>query len=99
MNTDHIIIEGNTMRCTHCGFKQQIKMPTAIDNLLQQMDQFTAAHKHCQALPPAEAVMSDYVKGFDHGCDYIVNEIQLWSTKHARDVGDLLAHLKMESKS
>jgi hypothetical protein len=96
MSHDHIVIEGRTMHCTHCGFKQQVKTPAPIEALLQQMDQFTAAHKDCQ-LPkgvPAEAAMSDYAKGFDHGCDYIVNEIEIWSKKHARDVGDLIAHLK-----
>lgn len=96
MSHDHVVAEGNTMHCTHCGFKQQLKMPVAIEGLLSQMDQFIAAHKNC-VLPknvPAEAAVSEYSKGFDHGCDYIVNEIEIWSKKHARDVGDLIAHLK-----
>ena len=46
--------------------------------------------------PIAETVMSDYIKGFDHGCDYIVKEIELWSVKHQYDVTALLAHLKGE---
>ena len=101
MSHDHVVAEGDIMHCTHCGFKQQIKMPVDIDGLLSQMDQFMAAHKNCQ-LPkgvPAEAAMSEYAKGFDHGCDYIVNEIEIWSTKHSRDVGDLIAHLKAPHKT
>jgi hypothetical protein len=49
-----------------------------------------------------ETVMSDYIKGFDHGCDYIVAEIERY-IKHrdfepriTNPLKDLLAHLKME---
>jgi len=49
--------------------------------------------------PAAETVMGDYIKGFDHGCDYIIKEIELWSTKHRYDVIALLAHLKGEGRS
>ena len=44
-----------------------------------------------------ETNMSEYIAGFDHGCDYIVREIELWSAKHRYDVVALLAHLKGES--
>jgi len=47
----------------------------------------------CKA-PIAETVMSDYIKGFDAGCDFIVREIETWSTKHQYDVIALLAHLR-----
>jgi hypothetical protein len=97
MNTDHIVHNSNTqcMECQHCGFQQAVKMPAPIDAILGKFDAFTEAHKNCKA-PIAEAVMSDYVKGFDHGCDYVVREIELWSTKHSYDVIALLAHLKGE---
>lgn len=45
----------------------------------------------------------NYIKGFDHGCDYIVAEIE----RHAKQYKEkeicfafleLLAHLKMEDK-
>ena len=51
----------------------------------------------------SETVMSEYIKGFDHGCDYIVAEIE----RHAKQYKEkeicfafleLLAHLKMEDK-
>lgn len=93
---DYVLADGDRMHCTHCGFSSQIKMPASIDNILHQMDQFLAQHANCPKPKdvPAEAVMTDYAKGFDHGCDYIVNEIEIWSKKHSRDVGDLIAHLK-----
>lgn len=45
-----------------------------------------------------ETVMSDYIKGFDAGCDYILREIELWQAEVGQDLGVLLAHLRMESK-
>jgi hypothetical protein len=38
--------------------------------------------------------MSDYIAGFEAGCDFIVKEIETWSTKHQYDVIALLAHLR-----
>lgn len=44
----------------------------------------------------------EYIKGFDHGCDYIVAEIEKWIKKNNYEpraiwpVERLLAHLKME---
>ena len=101
MNTDHVVHNVNVgcLECKHCNFQQVIKMPIAIDDLLTVMDTFTAAHKGCIA-PISEAVMSDYVKGFDHGCDYIVNEIETFIKAHSEDprfvgpVEILLAKLK-----
>ena len=52
----------------------------------------------------SETVMSEYIKGFDHGCDYIVAEIEQWVKREQYDpqriapVLLLLAHLKMEGK-
>ena len=48
--------------------------------------------------PAPETVMSDYIKGFDAGCDYILREIELWQAEVGQDLGVLLAHLRMESK-
>ena len=101
MNTDHVISNVITQRmeCKHCGFQQALKMPDTIDAILGQMDTFIAAHKDCKA-PIAEAVMSDYVKGFDHGYGYVINEIEIFIKTHDYDprfVGPieiLLAKLK-----
>lgn len=30
----------------------------------------------------SETVMSEYIKGFDHGCDYIVAEIERYIKQH-----------------
>ena len=100
MNTDHIVHNSNTqcMECQHCGFQQAVKMPAPIDAILSTFDAFTKAHKGCPR-PPSEAVMSEYIKGFDAGCDFMVREIELWSAKHQYDVVALLAHLRQEGKS
>jgi hypothetical protein len=44
-----------------------------------------------------ETVMSDYIKGFDAGCDYILREIELWQSEVGQDLHVLLEHLRMES--
>ncbi len=46
--------------------------------------------------------MSEYIKGFDHGCDYIVAEIERWVKERehepriTRPIEQLLAHLTNE---
>jgi hypothetical protein len=46
--------------------------------------------------------MSEYIKGFDHGCDYIVAEIERYIKQRNHEpritqpIEQLLAHLKME---
>ena len=45
--------------------------------------------------------MSEYIKGFDHGCDYIVAEIERYTKQYPDNkfsLTELLAHLKMEDK-
>ena len=101
MSTDHTVYNSKVgcLECKHCNFQQIVKMPIAIDAMVSSMDAFAAAHKGCVA-PIAEAVMSDYVKGFDHGCDYIVNEIETFIRDNCEDprfigpVEILLAKLK-----
>jgi len=45
----------------------------------------------------SETVMSEYIKGFDAGCDYILREIELWQDEVGEDLHVLLAHLRKES--
>ena len=99
MNTDHVVHNVNTQRmeCQHCGYQQAVKMPDTIDSILAQFDVFMWAHKACKA-PASETVMSEYIAGFDAGCDYILREIELWQVEVGQDLGVLLAHLRMESK-
>ena len=43
----------------------------------------------------------EYIKGFDHGCDYIVAEIERFAKHYKEDrmpFLDLLVHLKMEGR-
>jgi len=43
----------------------------------------------------------DYIKGFDHGCDYIVAEIERYAKQYKGDklpLAELLYHLKQEDK-
>ena len=102
MNTDHIIHNSTTQRmeCQHCGFTQAVKMPAPIDAILGTFDTFLEAHKGCKR-PLSEAVMSDYIKGFDAGYSYVLNEIERYIDVYPVDVfaaKELLAHLKMEGK-
>jgi hypothetical protein len=50
----------------------------------------------------SETTMSEYIKGFDHGCDYIVHEIELIAAKvsshDALVLADLIKRLKMEDR-
>lgn len=45
----------------------------------------------------------EYIKGFEHGCDYIVAEIEKFALEHdgAQNIliRELIAKLKMEDKS
>jgi hypothetical protein len=52
----------------------------------------------------SEATMSDYIKGFDAGYAYALNEVEQWIKREEYDprrvapVLSLLAHLKVEDK-
>jgi hypothetical protein len=103
MSTDHVVHNAKVgcMECTHCGFQQAVKMPIPIDDMLTTMDAFLAHHKDCK--PPAlETVMSEYIKGFDAGYDYVLREIELFDRNgpvYAKTIPALLAHLRMEKKN
>ena len=105
MNTDHIVHNTNTqcMECKHCGESRAVQMPAPIDAILGKMDSFMEAHAGCKR-PPPEAVMSDYIQGFDAGYGLVLDEIEKYIKRHdyePRITGpllNLLAHLKMEGK-
>ena len=102
MNTDHIVnnLVTQRMECQHCGFSEALKLPAPIDAILGKFDAFMEAHKGCKR-PQAEAVMSDYIKGFDAGYDYVLNEIEQYAKAYRGDklpFAELLYHLKMEGK-
>jgi hypothetical protein len=50
----------------------------------------------------SETTMSEYIKGFDHGCDYIVAEIERYikeaNSHDALVLVELVKRLKMEDK-
>jgi hypothetical protein len=98
MSTDHIVhnVVTRRMECKHCGFQQAVKMPDTIDSILAQFDVFIWAHKGCKA-PASETVMSEYIKGFDAGYGYVLNEIECWQDEVGEDLHVLLAHLRMET--
>ena len=105
MNTDHVITSSLTgkFKCEFCGAEEEPPfMPAPIDVIIGAMDYFTDQHKDCKP-PQAEAVMSDYIKGFDAGYAFVLNEVE----QHAKQYKEkeicfafleLLQHLKMESK-
>ena len=106
MNTDHVITDIKTgkFKCEFCGEEEEPPfMPAPIDVIIYAMDYFTEQHKDCKR-PQAEAVMSDYIKGFDSGYSYALTEVEQYIKRYdyePRITGpllNLLAHLKMESK-
>ena len=48
-----------------------------------------------------DTTMTEYVKGFEAGCDFIVNEIKLMQRKYGDQVplSTLLEHLLQEKKN
>jgi hypothetical protein len=51
--------------------------------------------------PQAETVMSDYIKGFNSGYEYVLHEIENYIKQYPDNkfaLTELLAHLKMEGK-
>jgi len=114
MTTDHIVHNSKIQRmeCQHCGFTQAVKMPAPIDSILCEFDAFMQAHKDCKR-PQAEAVMSDYIKGFDAGYAYVLTELERFAEQERQPQAShdamtrriktevlyrLLSHLKMEDK-
>jgi len=103
MNTERMDCNSKTQRmeCQHCGFSEAIKMPAPLDAILGKMDAFMDKHKDCKP-PQAEAVMSEYIKGFDAGYAYVLNEVENYiksaNSHDAMVLVQLLAHLKMEGK-
>lgn len=98
MTAPHVVhnVKTGCMECTHCGFQQAVKMPIPIDEMLTTMDAFLAHHGACKA-PAAETVMSEYIKGFDAGYDYVLREIERWQDEVGEDLHVLLEHLRMET--
>ena len=99
MNTDHIV-HNRMMECLHCGGAEGVKLPSTIDAIIKSFDVFLNAHKDCKP-PQAETVMSDYIKGFDSGYEYVLHEIENYIKQYPDNkfaLTELLAHLKMEGK-
>ncbi len=94
---DHIIMTPEGAECTHCGTTMQLKMPMAVEGMLTQMDVFSDAHERCKA-PAIETVMSEYISGFDAGCNFVMKEIEKFQRKHGHSamLDELVTHLKQE---
>jgi hypothetical protein len=102
MSSDHVIADAKTGKfmCEFCGAAEEPPfMPAPINVIIDAMDVFIAKHEACKA-PAAETVMSDYVKGFDAGYSYVLNEIEVFIKTHEEDprfigpVEILMAQLK-----
>jgi len=102
--SDHVITDSKSgkFKCEFCGAEESPPvMPAPIDVIIDAMDYFIDQHKDCKR-PQAETVMSDYIKGFDSGYEYVLNEVEQYIKKadshDAIVLAQLLAHLKMEGK-
>jgi hypothetical protein len=103
MNTDHIITNSlnGRFKCEFCGVEEAPPfMPAPIDTIIDAMDVFIDSHKACQR-PQSEAVMSEYIQGFNGGYSYVLSEIERYAKEYKGDklpFAELLYHLKMEGK-
>ena len=104
MNIDHIVssIKTGKFECEFCGAEESPPfMPAPINVIIDAMDVFMDKHKDCKR-PQAETIMSEYIKGFDAGYAYVLNELEQYIAKanshDALALVQLLAHLKMEGK-
>lgn len=99
----HIITNSlnGKFKCEFCGAEESPPfMPAPINVIIDAMDYFIDQHKDCTP-PQAETVMSEYVKGFDSGYGYVLNEIEVYIKQYPDNkfvLEELLAHLKMEGK-
>jgi hypothetical protein len=105
---DHMLLDGNNMVCKHCNTKQQLKMPTTFDDMDETFAKFMALHAHCEkpAKPFVESVMDiakqaftnavndGYQTGFDHGCDYLVNEAEYWVRSDKGTLAEFVKYMK-----
>ena len=103
MNTDHVSTNSlnGKFKCEFCGAEEAPPfMPAPINVIIDAMDYFIDQHKDCKR-PQAEAVMSEYIKGFNSGFDYVLHEIENYIKQYPDNkfaLDELLAHLKMEGK-
>ncbi len=107
--TNHIITESKNgkFKCEACGEEEAPpSMPAPIDVIIDAMDFFIDKHKDCKPKPAVKPYSPDdinYIAGFDHGCDYIVAEIERYTkTVNSHDalvLVELLKRLKMEDKA
>lgn len=103
---EHMVLESNNMVCKHCNTKQQLKMPTTFDDLEEVSAKFMAVHTHCitpKGESPAanlakdavlNAVNEGYQTGFDHGCDYLVNEAEYWVRTDKGTLAEFVQYMK-----
>jgi len=101
--TEHLTVESDVMHCKHCGYKEQLKNPQSIDGFVKQMERFELNHEQCKPLPKTrggtehyfDGKGQEYAKGFDHGCDYLMVEIERYYKENAsRDIALLILRLK-----
>ena len=96
MSTNHIEARGRAMYCARCECASEVKMPAKIDDIIAQMDAFREAHKNCPP-NPIEAEMSEYIKGFEAGCEHLMREIELFNKSAPLQpvhVSELIKHLR-----
>lgn len=101
--SDHVVTNSlnGKFKCEFCGTEEAPPfMPAPINVIIDAMDYFIAQHKDCKR-PQAEAVMSEYIKGFNSGFEYVLHEIENYTKQYSDNkfvLEELLAHLKMENK-
>jgi hypothetical protein len=101
--SDHVITNSlnGKFKCEFCGTEEEPPfMPAPIDVIIDAMDYFIDTHKKCKR-PQPEAAMSEYIKGFNSGYQFVLHEIETYIKQYPDNkfaLEELLSHLKMEDK-
>ena len=101
--SDHVITNSlnGKFKCEFCGTEEEPPfMPAPINVIIDAMDYFIDTHKKCKR-PQPEATMSEYIKGFNSGYEFVLNEIETYIKQYPDNkfaLQELLAHLRMEDK-
>jgi hypothetical protein len=101
--SDHVITNSlnGKFKCEFCGTEEEPPfMPAPINVIIDAMDYFIDTHKKCKR-PQPEATMSEYIKGFNSGYQFVLHEIETYIKQYPDNkfaLEELLSHLKMEDK-
>ena len=45
---EHLVLEGQNIRCKHCGAMEQMRVPAPLTDWIKQGEAFIGRHKDCK---------------------------------------------------